>query len=158
MKKLTIILIAFLAVSSASFGQSSVSDILYIKAKNVDRSYIGKFAHLDFNKTGGSVNDTVVLTVNNTFVPFVSHRLGNGQDNLFYGQYLESVGYVNGYTVRLVKSRIDNVDGDYIQLTNFFDFYGKDHALAAGKSIQEQYRVAKQQVGQVLLKVDKGDM
>jgi hypothetical protein len=154
MKQLTVF-VFFVFSAMYAFGQDDGTDILFVKTKELDKLYIGKFAHLDYNKTSTGQNDTVMLMVNNTLVPFVSHKAANGREGLFYGQYSESAGYVDGYRVRLVKSRIDGVTGRHIMLTNYFDFYSKNNALMAGKSVTKQYQVSKKDVSQLLVKVDK---
>ena len=148
--------VVFIIGALCCLGQDEPQDVLYVKAKKLDKSYVGRFVQFEFNNQG---NDTIVLTVNNSPVQFVARKLANGRGASFYSQYLESTSNVDVYyTVRLVKSRVDEVAGDYILLTNYFDYYAKGNVLAAGKSLQVPYRVNKSMLKQVVVKVDRADM
>ena len=153
MKKTAIILIAVICVAQ-SFGQFDRQDMVSLKTKKVDASYIGKLVRLDFLKNTTGVNDTVVLVINNNPVQFINKQADNVQSN-FYSQYLESVANSDGYAIRLEKTRIDAVTEDSIQVTNYFSFYSKGNVLAAGKSLQQQYWFSKKMINRVLVKEGK---
>jgi len=157
MKNLLIIIAVFI-LRLNSFGQENNADNIYVKSKKLDKTFNGRFVHIEFTKNTKGLPDTITLTVNNIPMLFEGRRVPNEQGRLFYGQYLQSEGEMGGYTLRLVKSRIDDVTNDSIQVTSYFDFYTKTGALAAGKSIQQQYWFSRKNINGLLLLVNKTDM
>ncbi len=133
-------------------------DMLFAKTKKVDQSFKGKLVHLEFYKNAAGVGDTLALAVNGKQLHFYANKLGSGGEGLFYRHYFESAEYVDGYKLRLVKFKIDEVTGDSLTVTCFFDFYGTNAALAAGKSIQQQYQFSRKAVSGVMVKQENAGM
>lgn len=143
-----VLLLATVMYCQAQSGR----DMLFAKTKKVDQSFTGKLVHLEFYKNAAGTGDTLALTVNGNQLHFYANKLGSGTDGLFYRHYFESAEYVDGYKLRLVKSAIDAVTADSLIVTCFFDLYGTNAALAAGKSVQQQYRFSRKAVSGVLVK------
>jgi len=142
------------------FGQDG-SDIRYLDTEKFDKSYIGRLIQIDYYNKSNIIKttwDTVEISIGASIIKFAEHREDDGLNNWFYGQYLKSTEYANGYKVRLVKSRVDDVTNDYIQVTEYFDFFSKNNILLAGKRIQVPHRISKKIVSQVIIKVEKTDM
>ncbi len=153
MKKVVVIIIV-LHFAMNSLGQDANIDARYLKSKKLDKSYIGSFVHLLFAKYPAGMGDTVLLAINNTQVQFVGHVYSGEQGGLFYAQYWQSVGDVAGHKLRLVQNRIDAITSDSILVTSYFDSYAKSGALAAGKSIQQQYWYSRKAIPGLLVKVN----
>ncbi len=152
MRTATILLI-LLSVWTTCLGQDG-SDIRYIPIKKLDKSYIGKFAHLDFyNKSFmGLKPDTVVITIDNNPIKFFEHRIDNGFNNWFSEQYLSSLDTYDGYFIKIVKCKIDSITNNSIMVTNFLEYYDIKNNLCIDKSRQLTYWFKKQIIKEVLIK------
>lgn len=149
----------FLLLATVMYCQAqSGRDMQFAKTKKVDQSFTGKLVHLEFYKNAAGAGDTLALAVNGNQLHFYTNKLGNGGEGLFYRHYFESAEYVDGYKLRLVKSKIDAVTADSLIVTCFFDFYGTNAALAAGKSLQQQYRFSRKAVSGVMIKQENAGM
>jgi hypothetical protein len=117
----------FLLHYASCFGQDG-SDIKYVPIKNLDNSFIGKFAHLDFNrKSFHSRNiDTIIIKIDKIPVRFQEHRVDNGFNNWFSQQYLISLDKVDGYFVKLTKCKIARITKDSILVINYLEHYDID--------------------------------
>lgn len=139
-------------------AQDASIDAKYIKSKKLDKSYTGSLVQIIFAKQPAGMGDTVLLSINNSLVPFVGHMGSGEQAGLFYAQYWQSAVDVSGFKLRLVQNRIDAVTSDSIQVTSYFDRYYNNGALAAGKSIQQQYWFGRKAITGLLLKVNNGGL
>ncbi len=153
MKRVFFVAIVWLYTANC-LGQDGNIDARYLKSKKLDKSYTGSFVHLVFAKQTAGVGDTVLLAINNTQVQFVGHVDAGEQGGLFYAQYWQSVGEVSGYKLRLVQNRIDAITSDSMQVTSYFDSYTKNGALAAGKSLRQQYWFGRKAITGLLVKVN----
>lgn len=113
------IMVLLLAAVMYCQAQSS-RDMLFAKTKKVDQSFTGKLVQLEFYKNAAGAGDTLALAVNGKPLHFYANKLGNGGDGLFYRHYFESAEYVDGYKLRLVKSKIDAITADSLIVTCFF--------------------------------------
>ena len=125
--------------TGTGLAQDGNIDARYLKSKKLDNTYEGSFVHLVFAARGGGYGDTLKLAINNNQVPFLVHGAAGKPYGLFYAQYWQSVSDVGGYSLRLIQSRVEAVSSDSLLVTSFFDCYNKNGALAAGKSLQQQY-------------------
>ncbi|MCX8489452.1 MAG: hypothetical protein ORN54_00105, partial [Cyclobacteriaceae bacterium] len=101
------------------------SDILYVTAGKLSKSYIGDIVHLDFYKKSfrGQPVDTIIVKIKNNQVRFVERRKDNGFNNWFNEQFLESVDNVDGKSIKIIKSRLDKITTDSIFVTDYLEFF-----------------------------------
>lgn len=145
--------IFFLLFYTTGYAQDG-SDMRYIPIKKLNRSFIGKFAHIDFyrNSFGGLNVDTVIIKIDNIPVKFIEHRIDDGLNNWFSEQYLKSVDILQGLTIRINKCKIDSISRDSILVTNYYDYYDSNNNLLPQKSSQEKYWFKKAIIIEVLIK------
>src|ERR1700690_3982461 len=94
--KIIITILAIVFISVTCLAQDG-SDMRYIPIKKIDKSFIGKFAHLDFynNSYYGAKLDTVLIIVDSKPIRFIEHRVDDGLNQWFSQQYLFSLDSLN---------------------------------------------------------------
>jgi len=119
-----ILAILFLVLSESTYSQDG-SDIIYLKLNQLDKSYIGDTVQIDFYRRsfGGLKIDTVQLVVENIYLKFKEHRVDDGYNNWFRGQYLESIEKINGYIIRVRKLVLKSFTSNSTNFILYFDFY-----------------------------------
>jgi hypothetical protein len=152
MKHLLSIFIILLC--STSLSAQDGSNIRYAKVNQLDASLIGEYIHIDFHKRsfGGIQLDTIVLEINNQQIKFVEHRQDNGYTNWFNEQYLQQVGDVNKGTMRIVRSRLNKINSDSIEVTYDIEYYDQKGNVIAGKFEQVSSTISKSSVVEILVK------
>jgi hypothetical protein len=132
------------------------TDIFYLKTKKINPSYAGKTVQLDLTKKS-AVN--FVLAVNQQPLQFVQHKVeSDGFNYWFYQQYFQSAARVGKYNLRLVSGLLNNVSTDSITVTCYFDCYDAANSLVAGKTLQQQYTLAKNILAGLFVKIEKPGM
>jgi hypothetical protein len=121
MKKLLLLILVFIVKSA--FAQDG-SDILYIEAKKINASYIGRYVQIDFfNNSFDGINiDTINLSVSN-FQRFKEVRNDDGFNNWFSEQYLESIQGIDSLKFRIQKFKLLSVTKDSIELKSFGHYF-----------------------------------
>jgi hypothetical protein len=144
-----------LIINLTTFAQDG-SDISYVPIKELNRSHIGKFVHIDFYRRsfgpdGIRVVDTVIIKIDDKPIKFIEVRTDDGYTNSFSRQYLESVESFDGQTIRISKCRIDDVTKDSISVTLYIEYYDSQKKLLAKKSKQQASSCAKEIISEVLI-------
>ena len=153
--------IILLLLSTVTFGQDG-SDIKYVPIAKLDKSFVGKFAQLDFGKKsfrsyfskyeGDSLaSDTTIINVDNTPIRFMEHRVDDGFNNWFSQQYLVSLDAFKGQIIRITQCTIDSVTKDSILVTNYLKFYDLRNQPLPDKSQQLEYWFGKKDIAEVLI-------
>jgi hypothetical protein len=128
------------------------SDIIYGKIDQLDSTFIGDFAHLDFYRRSffGKDIDTVTIEIDEKPITFIEHRKDNGYNNWFNEQYLETAYKINGQTIRVVKCRLDSIMADSIYVTNYLEYYDNDN-LVSDKSRQKTSVFPRDIIAEILI-------
>jgi hypothetical protein len=115
----------------ASLQAQDGSDIIYAKISQLDSSFVGDYAHLDFYRRSffGRDIDTVNIDLDGRPVRFAEHRKDNGYNNWFNEQYLETVTKENGLAIRIVKCRLDSISKDSVFVTNYLESYDNNNLI-----------------------------
>ncbi len=158
-KVILLIVLIYTITTTAQDG----SDIGYVKVSNLDNSYIGKLAHLDFyNRSFGGfnydkkdLNDTVIIKLENKEIVFKEHRVDNGFNNWFSEQYIESIKFVDGHKIRISKCKIVEVKSDFIKVILFVEYRNKNGKLNFEKPNKIEYSFSKKIVTEILVKYQK---
>ncbi len=139
MKILLTIFLAMLVSPTTLHGQDG-SDILYVPNAELNNSYVGDFVHFDFyNKSFLRITlDTIMIQINDKSVRFVERRKDNGFTNWFHEQYIESVDKVDGYKIRIVKSKLNKITVDSVSVTNYLEYF-IDDGMEKKKEIKCNY-------------------
>jgi hypothetical protein len=112
------------------------SNIIYKRVKQLGKSDINRFVHLDFyrNSFRTKSRDTIIINFGNKPIKFIEHRQDDGYNNWFREQYLESVKNEDGTSIRITQSCIDRIRKDTLYVTNYYEFFDKEMNPIAGKS------------------------
>lgn len=153
-------LILFLSFSVHTVAQDG-SDIRYKDIQQIDSTYAGKFVHLDFyNRSFGAfnvknkdLNDTINIQLNNKKINFKEHRVDNGYNNWFSQQYMESVDVIDGYKIRIVKSKIKEVKKEIITVILFLEYRDENGEINDKKSDTIEHKFPKKIITEVLVKI-----
>ena len=129
------------------------SDIMYGKIDQLDSSFIGDYAHLDFYRKSmfGRNIDTVTVDLDGQQIRFVEHRIDNGYNNWFKDQYLETLDKIDRLTIRIVKCRLDSITTDSFFVTNYLEYYDDKNNLIADKSRQIMSSFPRDIIAEVLI-------
>ena len=113
-----------IAFSCSLCGQDG-SNIRYKEAEVIDKTYVGKYCHLDFGQESfaGKHLNNIKLFVKDRYVKFVERRKDDGFNNWFTEQYLSSYDYTNKWEMRLQNSQIDSVTSERIFLNSTISYY-----------------------------------
>ncbi len=150
----TIIIFVILITSWITCLGQDGSDMRYIPIQKLDKSFIGQFAHLDFYNRSymGLKLDTVVIKIDNKSIKFIEHRQDDGFNNWFSQQYLSSSDTSDGYSIKIVKCKIDSIKRDSILVTNFLEYYDINGKIQPNKSRQQDYWFKREIIKEVLIK------
>jgi len=154
MKRIFVILI-FLIVKINCFGQDG-SDIKYVPVKEIDSSFVGKFAHLDFYRRSFHLRpkDTVNIVIDKKPIRFEEHRSDDGYNNWFSKQYLLSLDKIDNNIIKIVKCKIAGVTADSILVINYLEYYNADQSKVK-RSRQLPYWFRRKDIIEVLVKSDE---
>lgn len=124
----------------------------YIKPKNIDKSFLGRFVHFDFfrNSHYGELIDTVSITIDNKPIRFFEVRTDNGLNQWFYAQGLQSVEKYNGQTIKISQCRLDTITAEVFLVTLYVDYY-QNKQLIKDKSRLITYSFNKKDIVEVLV-------
>lgn len=153
-------LLAFLvSVLSASFAfAQDGSNMNYVKPSELNESYIGKFAHLDFGTRSFARHDqsrsldTIKIKLNGKEHLFREHRVDDGYNNWFEDQYLEATEKVGGLTLRLTKNVILGISGDSIRVKSYFDYFDSKDEIVTQKWFTKELEFEKSKLFEILIK------
>jgi len=154
--RLCLFFLLLLSASLFAYAQDG-SDMRYVKPYDLNDSYVGKFAHLDFGKRsfslahGTKLGETVTIEIDNNKLVFIEHREDDGYNNWFDDQYLESVDPINGLKLRLIKNKLLDVRGETIKVESYFDFYNSLGTQLQGRSFTKELSFAKSEIAEVLV-------
>ena len=155
MKTLSIIGIFFF-LSTISYGQDG-SDIRYYKIQEIDSSFVGLVAQIDFYRRsfGGFVVDTITLNIDNRQVKFIERRKDDGYNNWFYEQYLQSADSISRESIRITQFRIERITNDAILTKMFMEYYDVNKKLIPKKSRQQAYWFKKSTIEEILIRTTR---
>ncbi|MBA6154825.1 hypothetical protein [Gelidibacter maritimus] len=157
MKK--IILLIILTFTFNAIAQDG-SDIKYVSVSELDNSYVGKMAHLDFyNYSFGGIKldnkdltDKVTIELENKKIEFLEHRADNGHNNWFSEQYLESTKFIDGYKIRITMCEIEEITSDFIKVILFLQYKDKNGKLNSEKPNRIEYSFPKKILTEILIR------
>ncbi|WP_299715110.1 hypothetical protein [uncultured Tenacibaculum sp.] len=157
MKRITLVIILIFTINSYS---QDGSDIKYVRISELDNSYIGKFAHLDFfrHSFGGTnfhnkdLSDTVKIKLNEKIIEFKEHRVDNGFNNWFSKQYLESIETLNNFKIRVSKMEIKEIKPKSIIVNLHVEYRNGNGVLYPEKSEKIEYEFPKSILTEILIK------
>ncbi|MFV0531716.1 MAG: hypothetical protein ACK5MD_09825 [Flavobacteriales bacterium] len=117
------LLISWLFLVSPGFAQDG-SDIIYVKNKTLDSTYLGKFVQIDFynESFGGLKLDTVNLKISD-HQKFKEVRNDNGFNNWFSQQYLESIEEKDSTKFRIQKFKLLAINKDSLVFKSFGHYF-----------------------------------
>ncbi len=116
--------VLFFIIFQASFALSQDgSDMWYVKPEKLDKSYIGRFHHIDFYREsfGGFKLDEVTLKINGKDIEFIEHREDDGFNNWFIDQHLESVNKFNDIKLIIDKFKLLEISEKDILVLAYFN-------------------------------------
>jgi hypothetical protein len=137
------------------------SDMLYVKPDKLDKTYIGKLAHLDFGKRSFMVfdhggrkrhRDFIVVELDGTKYTFWEHRVDDGFNNWFTNQYLETTETIGGFRLRWTKNEILEIQDDSIRVKSYFAYVDISGNAAPSKSLTKELVFKKSELAEVLIK------
>lgn len=157
MKKLILLIILNFTIKVIA---QDGSDIKYVSISKLDNSYIGKMAHLDFyNRSFGGLKlenidlcDKVVIILENREIEFLEHRADNGFNNWFSKQYLESTEFIDGYKIRIVMCKIEQITTEDINVILFLQYTDKNGKLKSEKPHEIKHSFPKKMLTEILIK------
>ena len=153
MKKLLIIILIFI---SSWVNAQDGSDIMYVDAKNIDSSLIGKLIQIDFhNESFGSNKFPQVIadTVTIDFVEkqsFKEIRNDDHYNSWFSEQYLEAINEREGLKLRIQKMKLLNISKDSITVKLFGHFY-KNEEEVFSKYLTDTTKISRKEIYQILV-------
>ena len=153
MKKLLVIILMFI---SSWVNAQDGSDIIYIDAKKIDSTLIGKFVQIDFNnKFFGSNKFTqeIADTITLSFIEkqkFKEIRNDDYYNNWFSEQYLEAIKEKQGLRLRIQKMKLLNVSRDSITV-KLFGHYFKNEEEVFSKFLTDKTKISRKEIYQVLV-------
>ena len=154
-----IILLIILTFTINAIAQDG-SDIKYVPISELDKSYVGKMAHLDFyNRSFGGLKfdnkdltDKVTIELENKKIEFLEHRVDNGHNNWFSEQYLESTEFIDDYKIRISMCKIIEIKSDSIRVVLFLEFRDKDGKTNSDKLNKIEYSFPKKILTEILIR------
>ncbi|MDO6761747.1 hypothetical protein Q4566_16180 [Tamlana sp. 2_MG-2023] len=154
-----IILLIILPFTINAIAQDG-SDIKYVSVSDLDNSYVGKMAHLDFYKRsfGGlkfdnkDLTDKVTIELDNKKIEFLEHRVDNGHNNWFSEQYLESTEFIDGNKIQISMCKIEEIKSDSIKVILFLEYRDKNGKLNSEKPNTIEYEFPKKILAEVLVR------
>jgi hypothetical protein len=128
------------------------SNMKYVKVDSL-HSYFDKTIQVDFFHLshGTSIFDTVSISFKGTSVKFIEHRQDDGYNNWFFQQYLESLDSINGYRLRLVKSKLTSITRDEVGVINYFNFYNPGGKALLEFPIEDSSSYRKKSIAEILI-------
>lgn len=153
MKKLNIIILIFI---SNWVNAQDGSDIIYVDAKKVDSTLIGKLIQIDFyNKSFGSNKFSQVIsdTVTINFIEkqsFKEIRNDDHYNNWFSEQYLEAIDENDGLKLRIQKMKLLNISKDSITVKLFGHFF-KNEEEVFSKYLTDTTKINRKEIYQILV-------
>jgi hypothetical protein len=154
-----IILLIILTFSINAIAQDG-SDIKYVSISDLDNSYVGKMAHLDFyNRSFGGLKfdnkdltDKVTIELENKKIVFSEHRVDNGHNNWFSEQYLESTEFIDGNKIRISMCKIEEIKSDFIKVILFLEYRDKNGQSNSEKRNRIEYSFPKKILTEILIR------
>ncbi|GAB5526207.1 MAG: hypothetical protein Roseis2KO_40790 [Roseivirga sp.] len=153
MKKLQVAVLIFISIwANAQDG----SDIIYVEAKNIDSSLIGKMIHIDFfNESFGSNKfpRTIADTITIDFIEeqnFKEIRNDDHYNNWFSQQWLEAINEKNGLRLRIQKMKLLNISNDSITV-KLFGHYFKDEQEVFSEYLTQTTRFNRRDINHILV-------
>ena len=130
------------------------SNIRYCEISVIDKTYEGKYCHLDFGQESflGTNLDTINILIESNIVEFVEHRKDDGYNNWFNEQYLYAFDYDNNWEIRLHNSRIDSVTNENIYLSSTLSYYVGDNPVDTISIVQHSH--SRDEISKVLILED----
>ena len=136
------------------------SDIKYVPISELDNSYIGKIAHLDFyNRSLGrlmfdnkNLTDKVTIVIENKKIEFSEHRVDSGHNNWFSEQYLESTEFIDGSKIRITMCKIKEIKSEFLKVILFLEYRDKNGQLNSGKTNRIEYDFPKEILTEILFR------
>lgn len=153
MKNLLIIILIFI---SSWVNAQDGSDIIYVDAKNIDSSLIGKLIQIDFrhesfgsNKFSQVIADTVTID----FIEkqdFKEIRNDDLFNNWFSEQYLETINEKKDLKLRIQKMKLLNISKDSITV-KLFGHYFKNEEEVFSKYLIDTTKISRKEIYQILV-------
>jgi len=157
MKRITLLIILTFTINVIA---QDGSDIKYVPISELDNSYVGKIAHLDFyNRSFGGLNfdnkdltDKVTIELENKKIEFLEHRVDNGHNNWFSEQYLESTEFIDDYKIRISMCKITEIKSDSIRVILFLEYRDEDGKINSEKPNRIEYSFQKKILIEILIR------